>query len=85
MQHYFFDLLANGTRQEDDVGLDFATLNEVRYAAMSGLPAIAAEEVPKDGDHQHYTIMVKGEDGKPIYTATLTFAGLWLGPGGQMS
>jgi len=78
MKRYFFDFLANGSRHEDDIGLEFRSLNEVRSEAMRGLPAIATEKLPTDGDQPTYTILVKNEDGDPAYTATLNFAGLWL-------
>ena len=46
---------------------------------MRGLPAIAKDQVPKDGNEQASTVLVLNERNFTVYTATLTFAGLWLG------
>lgn len=54
---------------------------EVRAEAMCALPAIAQDEIPGDGDRQAFTMLVRDEDGAAVYTATLTFAGLWVGKG----
>ena len=78
MTRYFFDTFANGERTRDHEGADFATVEKMRLEAMEYLPAIAKEEVAKDGDRQAYTVLVKNESGAPVYSATLTFAGLWL-------
>jgi len=79
MPRYFFDLFENGSHQADIIGLDFDTLDQVRLEAMQALPSIARDAVPKDGDRQSFTVLAKDEAGKSVYTATLTFAGLWLG------
>ena len=78
MPRYFFDHHDNGKRLHDDEGIEFDTPDQVRLEAMRVLPAIAKDEVPKDGDRQAYTVIVKDEAGRPVYSATLTFAGLWL-------
>ncbi len=62
----------------DDAGTELESLEEVRREAMVSLPAIAKDEVPRDGDRQAYTVLVTNEDRKPVYSATLSFAGLWL-------
>jgi hypothetical protein len=85
MPRYYFDLFENGSHQVDDAGLEFQTLDQVRQEAMEALPEIAKDQVPKDGDRQNFTVLVKDEDGKPVYTASLTFAGLWLGTEKQES
>ncbi|MBB3903984.1 hypothetical protein GGR33_003498 [Methylobacterium brachythecii] len=45
---------------------------------MHSLPEIARDEIPKDGDQQAYTVLVRDEHNLTVYTATLTFAGLWV-------
>lgn len=64
--------------QEDDTGTEFSDLAEVRQAAMQLLPDIAREEVPQDGNRRSFVVIVTDEDGKPIYSATLTYTGLWM-------
>lgn len=78
MSRYFFDIYANGRHSIDDHGQDCAALEQVRTEAMRTLPSIAKDEVAKDGDRQAYTVLVMDEGGKPVYSATLSFAGLWL-------
>jgi hypothetical protein len=46
---------------------------------MQALPAIARDEIPKDGDRQSFMVMVRDENNIIVYTATLAFADLWMG------
>lgn len=78
MAWYFFDTFENGQIHKDKIGSEFDTPAKVRLAAMQLLPAIAEDEVPLDGDRQSFTVLVKDENGTPVYSATLSFAGLWL-------
>jgi hypothetical protein len=81
MTRYFFDHLVNGRYQEDDTGEELSTLEQVRSEAMRVLPSIAKDEVHRGPDQQTYTVLVKDAEGQPVYTATLTYAGLWFGSG----
>lgn len=45
---------------------------------MRALPDIAREQIPTDGDRRHFSVVVRDEAGNAVYTATLSFAGLWL-------
>lgn len=78
MAMYYFDTFENGEHVEDDEGLECSTPEQVRCEAMKALPSIAKEEIPNDGDRQAFTVLVKDETGKLVYSATLTYAGLWL-------
>jgi len=78
MARFFFDIFANGERTPDDEGMEFADLEQVRREALRTLPAVAKDEAAKDGDRQAYTVFVTDEVGKGVYTATMTYAGLWL-------
>lgn len=82
MAQYFFDTFENGKHILDDRGIECSTPTQVRIEAMKVLPSIAREEIPRDGDRQAFTVLVKDEAGKPVYSATLTFAGLWLSDNG---
>jgi len=78
MARYFFHILGDSSETRDEQGAEFTSLDQVRREAMHLLPEIARDAVPKDGDHQSFTVLVTDEAGRPVYTATLTFAGLWL-------
>jgi len=45
---------------------------------MNALPQMAKDVIPKDGDRQAFTVLVRDEKDVTVYTATLTFAALWL-------
>lgn len=79
MARYFFDIHTGSTFSRDSVGSECDGMEGIRYEAMRSLPAIARDEIPKDGDKQAFTVLVRDGDSQTVYTATLTFAGLWLG------
>ncbi|WP_210168830.1 hypothetical protein, partial [Methylobacterium sp. Leaf100] len=54
------------------------TLEAAIVQAKRVLPTIAADEVPRDGEHKIYTVVVTDEDGSAVYTAGLSFSGTWL-------
>ena len=74
---YFFDI-HNGGPKRDDTGTECADLDAVRQQALRTLPEIAREEIPRDGDRQTFTVLVTDDDGHPVYSGTLSYAGLWL-------
>jgi uncharacterized protein DUF6894 len=78
MPRYFFDI-HNGRLYRDPEGSEWTTLDEARQEAMRALPEIARHAVPmRDEDHQAFTVLVRDEQNNTIYTAALTFAGLWV-------
>jgi hypothetical protein len=80
MPRYFFDV-HDGTRmQRDDDGTECGTVEDARTHAKQVLPAIALHELPPDGDRMAYTVLVRDEENNLIYSGTLSFAGLMLGP-----
>ena len=47
---------------------------------MHALPFVAKEVIPRTAsDTQAFTVLVRDENNATVYTATLTFAGLWVG------
>ncbi|KAB1070820.1 DUF6894 family protein [Methylobacterium planeticum] len=77
MARYFFDV-HDGVWSRDNTGTEYATVEEAYREAKRLLPDIARHEVP-NGGHQHiYTVLVTNEEAVPIYTASLSFAGLPL-------
>ena len=77
MPRYFFDIQDGGS-QRDEVGTVCADPEAARLQAVRTLPDIARAEIPEDGDRCTFTVLVTDEDEHPVYSATLTYAGLWL-------
>ena len=79
MPRYFFDIHDDKKGiQRDDVGVELANIEKVRKEAQCILPDIARDEIPRDGDRRMYTVLVTDEDGSAVYSATLSYAGVWL-------
>ncbi|MDB5644402.1 hypothetical protein [Methylobacterium sp.] len=78
MARYFFDFY-DGEMRRDTEGTECAGPEEVRREAMHTLPAIAKQMIPAGSDAQAFLLLVRNEANVTVYTATLTFAGLWLG------
>jgi hypothetical protein len=76
---YFFDIHDGSALMRDAVGSEWGCDDQIRREAMRTLPAIARDMIPKDGDRQAFTVLVRDENNLTVYTATLTFAGLWMG------
>ncbi|WP_409567805.1 DUF6894 family protein, partial [Methylobacterium sp. E-025] len=45
----------------DAVGHECEGPDDIRLEAMHALPAIARDQLPKDGDTQFYTVLVRNE------------------------
>ena len=78
MPRFFFDIHDDKKITHDEVGVELPDMPVVRETAMKALPKIAADEIPQDGDRQHFAVLVTDEDGRPVYSATLNYTGLWL-------
>lgn len=77
MPRYFFDIHDGGSTR-DDIGTECDDLDDVRKQTLRVLPDIAREQIVNNGDRRTFTCLVTDEEGYPIYSATLTFTGLWL-------
>lgn len=77
MPHYFFDI-HDGSWSRDEVGVECANDEEACQHAKRALPEIAVDQVPRDGDKHTITVLVSDESRQPVYTATLSFAGLMM-------
>ncbi len=75
MPLFFLDI-HNGGIMHDDIGSELPDADAARLEAIRALPQIAADEIPKGGDRQHFAVVVKDESGHIIYMATLVFTGL---------
>lgn len=74
---YFFDI-HDDKMLRDDEGMDLAGPQEAAGYAKKVLPQIVADDVPKDGEHQAFSVLVTDEEGHPIYSAAMTYTGTWL-------
>lgn len=79
MPRYFFDIHYGSDLTPDTEGTVCDNPSAIRREAMRALPAIAADKIHKDGDRQAFTVLVRNSANVTVYTATLTFAGLWIG------
>lgn len=78
MPRFFFDVREDGKVHRDEVGVECASPERATVEAKRLLPAIALDEVPRDGDHKSYSVVVNDAGGQPVYTAGLSFIGTWL-------
>ncbi len=78
MPRFFFDIVATRADQPDEVGVACADLEGAIVEAKRTLPAIATDELLRDGNHRNYTVVVRDADGHAVYTAVLSFAGMRL-------
>lgn len=79
MPRFFFDIHHRAAFFRDTEGTECAGSEAVRQEAMLALPEIAKGKIFKNGDRQAYTVLVRDENNATVYTATLMFAGLWMG------
>ncbi|GJD94511.1 DUF6894 family protein [Methylobacterium iners] len=77
MPRYFFDV-HDGRIQRDDEGTVCTDLQAAATAAKRLLPEITLNELPRGGERQSYTVLVTDEEGQPVYSAALSFVGMWL-------
>ena len=77
---FFFDVYDEDTSFRDEEGTELSDHEAARNSAMKLLPEMARDEVPRDGDRRAFTVVISDADRKAIYTATLSYAGLWLVP-----
>ncbi|TNC08750.1 hypothetical protein FF100_28310 [Methylobacterium terricola] len=77
MPRFFFDL-HDGHWDRDDGGTECPNIEHAILQAKQTLPAMALDQLPRDGDRHTMTVLVTDEDGRPVYTATLSYSGLVL-------
>jgi hypothetical protein len=77
MPRFYFDL-HDGHWDRDQTGHECDDVDQAILAAKRTLPAMALDELYRDGDRHTLTVLVADEDGRPVYTATLSFNGLVL-------
>ena len=77
MPRYFFDIHDGGSVR-DDTGTECADDEAARKLAIKALPDIARDEIPRDGDRRAFIALIRDEDGRPVFSATLSYTGVWL-------
>lgn len=78
MPRYFFDL--NDDRCiHDDEGRECVDFEAARMLAVKSLPEIAQWKAPSGGDQQTFSVVVRDDADRPVYTMTLTLEGRRLG------
>lgn len=77
MPRYYFDV-HDGHTMRDNEGTEYAGPPEAAQHAKRLLPEIAVHEVPADGEHQALTVLVTDDEGHPVYSAALSYTGIWL-------
>ena len=68
MPLYFFDISAPGTFLQDDVGVAFEHLDQVRAEAIKGARGIMAEDLQAGRPVDHQQFEVRDEGGARVLT-----------------
>lgn len=77
MARFYFDV--HDTRATiDNEGREMSSLAEIRNHAMMAIPRMVPSEIPMEEDRRNFMVVVSDEDGKPVYSAALSFVGTWL-------
>jgi hypothetical protein len=74
---YFFDIRDDALTLDDE-GVEFTGPDAAAKYAKKLLPEIAAHEATFGGERRAITVLIRGEDGRPIYSAALSYLGTWL-------
>lgn len=79
MARHFFDI-HNGTEFfRDTEGHECAGKESIRHEATRALPEIARHAIPvRAHDTQAFTLLVRDEGNRTVFSATMTFAGVWM-------
>ncbi|MGU3358901.1 DUF6894 family protein [Methylobacterium sp. M6A4_1b] len=77
MPRFFFDV-TDTSSMRDEEGMEFPGPSEAVEEAKKFLPLVASEEAPGGGDIQRFSLTVRDETGRAIYSAVVSFTGTWL-------
>ncbi|MDX7953819.1 hypothetical protein P7D22_21890 [Lichenihabitans sp. Uapishka_5] len=69
---------STGMMQRDEEGTEFADLEHVRKAAMRLISDVARDAIYEKGDDRSFVVVVTDENRSSIYSATLTYTGIWM-------
>lgn len=76
MPRYFIDTDDEDHRVIDEAGFDLPGPLEARMTAIDALPDMARQRIP-DGDARTFSVSVRNEAGRVIYSAELVMTGTW--------
>lgn len=76
MPRFFFDTDDGYFRNEDGEGFELVGIDAARVEALDALPDMARHKLPEQ-DQRTFSVRVRDEDGKLIYTASLNLVGEW--------
>lgn len=71
MTRFFFDTLDDDKLDRDTDGVDLPNVEAARSEAKAALTDMAREKLP-NGNHMGFRVIVRDEQGRQIYTASLT-------------
>jgi hypothetical protein len=75
--HYTIDTDDDDRYVEGDYGEGLTCRLAARHMALSALPDMVRDKVPDD-DRCTFKAIVRDDNGREIYTATLTLVGEWM-------
>ncbi len=73
---YFFDI-SDGGLFKDETGLTFPDAHAARDTAIRTLPNIAQDHIG-NGQSRSVTVLMRDENGRALFTASLTLSANWL-------
>ena len=73
MPCYFFDFHDGHIQEHDGEGLELEDPEQARTEAVRTLGKVVLEALPC-GPHREFEVVVRSEEGKPIFRATITIA-----------
>ena len=76
MARYYFDVDDGVVFTLDQDGIECASMDELRFAAIDGLPDLARDQMP-DGDHTKILVKVRDAGGSYLFEASLTLDVKW--------
>ncbi|WP_091977633.1 hypothetical protein [Methylobacterium sp. 13MFTsu3.1M2] len=79
MSRLFFDFHDGQSFLRDPIGFECSDREMIRNEAVRALSLMAKEIIPDKGETQAFTVVVRNAANATVYTATVSFAGLWLG------
>lgn len=77
MPRYFFDVFDGQESIRGEEPIECASLDEVRFTAIDGLPDLARDTLP-DGDSRQMSVRVRDEEDRVVFEASLLFSSRWL-------
>lgn len=78
MPRFFFDIHDNEDVQRDSEGLELNDAQGARQEAVRTLTSLGFHDPQRNVEQRTLSVVVRDHEGFPIYSATLSFKGLWM-------